>query len=128
MRCRLPFGKANASQRVMRGHFISLLLAFALLLGSTHVSALAHSHSADADHAVQIMDDDHHFIEVSNDGDSENPVKGDIGQHHHCSSVLAIEPAVSCEANLIDRSRVVPASMSAMASLSSAPPTQPPSA
>ena len=128
MRCRLPFWKTNASQYTMRGHFISLFLAFALLLGSTHVSALAHSHGGEADHAVQIMDDDHHFIEVSNDGDSESPLKGDMGQHHHCSSLLVVEPAVSCEANLIDRSRVFPASISAMASLSSAPLTQPPSA
>lgn len=112
----------------MRARIICLLLIFAVAFGGSHVAAIAHSHVADAEHAVQVMDDDHHFIEVSSDGDSENPVQGDIGQHHHCSSVLAVEPALPCEANLIGRSRVFPASMNAMASLSSAPPTQPPSA
>jgi hypothetical protein len=128
MKCRLLLQGTNASHQFMRGHFISLFLIFAVLFGSTHVSALAHSHSADAEHTVQIVDVDHHAVEVSNDGDSKNPLKGDIGQHHHCSSVLAIEPAVPCDAHLIKRSSVFPAPMNAMASLLSAPPTQPPSA
>lgn len=128
MKCRLLLQGTNASHQLMRGHFISLSLIFAVLFGSTHVSALAHSHSADAEHTVRIVDVDHHAVEVSNDGGSENPVKGDIGQHHHCSSVLAIAPFAAFAEQPIERSRVLPAPMTAMASLSGAPPTQPPSA
>jgi hypothetical protein len=101
---------------------------FAMLFGSMHVSAIAHSHSANTEYSVQIVDVDHHAVIQSGDGDSENPIKGDVGQHHHCSSVLAIEPAFLCEAHLIKQSIVFPAPMNGMASLLSAPPTQPPSA
>ena len=128
MRCRLLFHGANASHQCMRGHFISLLLIFAVLFGSTHLSALAHSHNADADHAVQIMDVDRHAVVVDDDGDSDSPVTGDMGQHHHCSSVLAISPNAPCSQSLLDRATLLPAQMAAMASLSGAPPTQPPSA
>jgi hypothetical protein len=99
MRCRLLIKDANASKHGMRGHFISLLLIFAVLFGSTHLSALAHSHIADAEQSLQIEDVDHHAFVVSDDGDSDSkrPLERDIGQHHHCSSLLAIEPDFPCK-------------------------------
>ncbi len=112
----------------MRSYISCLSIIFAVLFGSMHVSEIAHSHSADTEYSVQIFDVDHHTVIQSDDGDSENPIKGDVGQHHHCSSVLAIEPVVLCEAHLIEQSIVFPATMNGMASLLNAPPTQPPSA
>lgn len=128
MRYRLLFQEAPATHALMRCFVTCLLLMFAVLLSSTHVSAFAHSHTTDAEYAVQTVDVDHHAVAASDDGDDKTPMKNDIDQHHHCSSILVIEPAIPCDAQLIQKSRVFPAPMTPMASLLSAPPTQPPSA
>lgn len=113
----------------MRRHLINLMVAITILLGSAHSAALAHTHVGDSAHAVEIVDNDHHADDVEDDARHPSPTPdGDIAQHHHCSAGLTDNAPVVRDEEFTAQSTPTPALAAAMASLTTAPPTEPPSA
>lgn len=116
----------------MRGAVISFFLIFAIMLGSTHASAVAHAHGDNVAQVIDMLDSDHHAIDGSHDADGTDDVApdgaGDVAQHHHCSVSLSdVGPGI-CHRTALDGSKPVPSLPPTLASITSAPLIEPPSA
>lgn len=121
--------RARANRYAMRGVLTGLFLILAVLLSSMDVAALAHVHDGNAAQVIDMLDSDHHAIDLSDDGDDAEPDgKGEIAQHHHCNVGLADGAAAICGQALVGQLDPFPPLASAMPSLTGAPPTEPPSA
>jgi hypothetical protein len=117
--------------------FTMILLAVAVLFGSTHAASWSHDHSDGDHHAVVVAhvddhDTDHHsdfgqMVGQEEPSDTAD-VKGDVVSHHsHPFGVAAAAmPYGLSGATSGTLIAIAPARM--LASFSQAPPTQPPSA
>lgn len=110
-----------------------LFLAFAVLFGSVHVTPWSHEHADSHQHSHEATHDDHDDANADVGLGDEQPAKkadvsGDIGHQH--SMPTGIESAGNnFDASSITRQSVSLISQATIpASLSRAPPTQPPSA
>lgn len=114
----------------MRAWFASFILIFAVLASGVHASPASHDHGANSVHSHNIADSDHHSDEVVDDRDNSAlaDLSGEIITHHHMSvGLVATAPGIlnvsapNRQANLHPPGKI-------LASLSSRPPIQPPSA
>lgn len=116
----------------MRGLVANLLLILAVMLGSTHASAVTH---ARADVAIQVgavLTHDHHKTNTAakahHDDHDAPDGQGDVAHHHHCGAGLSVDAPVIGQGSAPTRAPPVPALVATLASITSAPLTEPPSA
>ena len=114
----------------MRVWLSTLILIFAVLASGVHASPASHDHDANAVHSHDIPDADHHSVEVSDDGGDGAPadLTGDVITHYHMSVGLAANAPSVVSVAVPDRQAYRHALGKVLASLSSRPPIQPPSA
>ena len=114
----------------MREWLVTLILIFAVLASSVHASPASHDHDANAVHSHDIPDADHHSVEVSDDSDDGAPadLTGDVITHYHMSVGLAANAPTVLNVAAPNRQANRHAPGKVLASLSSRPPIQPPSA
>ncbi|MEQ1537627.1 MAG: hypothetical protein ABL928_01760 [Sphingorhabdus sp.] len=125
----LRINKANATGGDMQGRITSLLLVFAILFGTVIMPTVAHAQAASASHAEEFLD----IHEV--DSDAGQDTRDDDGEkpchavaHHHCSMALRIDGPPRTMTLTAAQNSFVASLHAAMASLSQAPPTEPPAA
>lgn len=114
----------------MHAWFASFILIFAVLASAVHASPASHDHDASSVHSHNIADSDHHLDEVVDDRDNgaAADLSGDIVTHHHMSvAIVATAPGI-LNVSAPDRQANLHAPGKILASLSSRPPIQPPSA
>lgn len=119
-----------AKTKVMRGLFVSLFVMTAILFGSIVVPASAHAESIVASHGSELMAVVEHADHSENDA-GHKQASGEpchVITHHHCSMALAVDGPLLPLTNAGGTARAVPLTVNSMASLSQAPPTEPPSA
>lgn len=113
----------------MRGRFISMLLLFAMLIGGIVAPESAHAESLLAGHAIEIVDADGHVDSSSNRGESQKEgAPCHAMTHHHCGIAIAADPSAGSFGLWNAKSVVMALAVRPMASLGSAPPTEPPAA
>lgn len=125
----LPMSQRTGSRGAMRGRFISMLLLFAMLIGGIVAPESAHAESLLGGHAIEIVDADGHVDSSSNRGESlKDGVPCHPMTHHHCGIAIAADPSAGSLGHWNAKSAVKPLAVRPMASLASAPPTEPPAA
>jgi len=125
----LPMSRRTGSRGAMRGRFISMLLFFAILIGGIVAPESAHAESLLAGHATEIVDVDGHADSSSKQGESQKDgAPCHAVTHHHCGIAIAADPTASSLGHWNAKSAVMPLAVRPMASLASAPPTEPPAA
>lgn len=126
---RLPIQSLAVSAQAMRAMLTSLMLVFAILFGSVVMPTIAHAQAAQAGYIAEAVDSHEH--DVSSDEGSQEP-DGDkpchAVAHHHCSAALRAELPPLAMFGLSSQLKAIGVSPAKMASLSQAPPTEPPSA
>lgn len=114
----------------MRAWLATLILIFAVLATGVHASPVSHDHDANAVHSHDIPDADHHSVDVADDSDAGTPadLTGDVITHYHMSVGLAANAPAVLNVAAPNRQANRHAPGKVLASLSSRPPIQPPSA
>lgn len=113
----------------MRGRFISILLLFAMLIGGIIAPESAHAESLLAGHATEIVDVDGHVDPIGKQGEQQKDgMPCHAAAHHHCGIAIAADPGTGSLGLWSPGSVVVPLTVRQLASLASAPPTEPPAA
>jgi hypothetical protein len=114
----------------MRTWFGTMILIFAVLASGVHASPESHDHDANAVHFNDLADDDYHLVEVAEDSHDSAPadMTGDVITHFHVSVGLAATAPSVLNAAAHDRQPNLQAPGKVLASLSSRPLIQPPSA
>lgn len=114
----------------MRAWFATLILIFAVLASGVHASPASHDHDSNAAHSHNVEDSDHHSLEVADYGDDTTPadLTGDVITHYHMSVGLAANAPTVLNVAAPNRQANRHAPGKVLASLSSRPPIQPPSA
>lgn len=126
---RLRINKANATCGNMQGKIISLFLVFALLFGTVIMPTVAHAQAASASHAEEFLDIhelDSDAGQDTRDDDDEKPCHAVT--HHHCSFALRVDAPSGTMTLVAAQNSFIAGLHAAMASLSQAPPTEPPAA
>jgi hypothetical protein len=114
----------------MRTWFALMILIFAVLASGVHASPASHGHDADAAHSHDFAASNHHSIEAAQDSNDSAPadMTGDVITHYHVSVGLTATAASVINVTAPDRQPNLHAPGKVLASLSSRPPIQPPSA
>ncbi len=126
---RLPFQSITASSRDMRGMLTSLMLVFAILFGNVIMPTIAHAQAAQVGHVAEARDSHEHDVssdEDSQEHDSDKPCHAVV--HHHCSAALRADLPAIAMTPMSAQLKAIPLSSAKLASLSQAPPTEPPAA
>ena len=114
----------------MRARSLSLLFLVAILFSAFGTASSGAAEAVMASHGSEIIAAAGH-VEDAGHEEHRDPA-GDAPchstAHHHCSIAVAVEVPSLGPAFAIGNSQLSPISASALASLSQAPPTQPPSA
>jgi hypothetical protein len=113
----------------MQGRITSVLLIFAIMFGTVITPIIAHAQAASAWHSAE-------FLEIhDHEGASERDTQEKDGDkpchavaHHHCSIALRVETPATPMALALSKTSFLASLHTAMASLSQAPPTEPPAA
>lgn len=109
---------------------VSFFMALAILFGSVAGTASAHADDLIASHGNELFT----VLEHTGDAGLEDRHKqtGEapchVVSHHHCSTALGADAPSLNLAMMLPSASYMPRAVSAMASLSQAPPTEPPSA
>ena len=114
----------------MRAWLATLILIFAVFASGVHASPVSHDVDANAIHSHGTPGADHHSVEVSDDRDDTTSadLTGDVITHCHLSVGLAAGAPTAMNVAAPDRQANQHAPGKVLASLSSKPPIQPPSA
>lgn len=118
-----------ASRSMMRGGFLSLLLALGLFFGLAIMPAIAHTgdfgprHSSELAGVERAVDANH-----SHPSGSSKDMPCHAVNHHHCSVALHHDAPLPRAIGLLNASRIHPAATSPLVSRSQAPPLNPPTA
>ena len=129
MRTPLPHGIHAARPPLMRVRITSLLVLIGLFFGTFVMPAMAHASGHSPVHAGEMVD-----VHEISDADHSKPTNGDSDMpchavsHHHCSVALPFNPPRLSLSSVPKAMLVRPASTSALASHSQAPPLDPPNA
>jgi hypothetical protein len=107
----------------MRLLFTRLIVALAILVCSIASPVLAGSNHLIDDHAVEIVDVDHHADEATDDGTDPSPELA--AQHHHCTVGVFVPGAPLCATNLIAGPSIHPALSAVLVSWDTLPATEP---
>lgn len=111
----------------MRCVVAQLFLIVALLFGGVDASTLASP--ADDHHGIELIDQEHHALDVQTDhtdkDGSEAPMHAD---HHHVHAALAPSKVIVDYGVFVNPSLGFSLTTNSMISRATAPPTQPPSA
>lgn len=110
----------------MRSLYTRLIVALAILFCSIASPVLAGSNHVIDDHAVELVDVDHHADEASDDGTDPSPEPA--AQHHHCTVGVFVPGAPLCAASLIAGPSIRPALSAVLVSWNTLPATEPPAA
>jgi len=113
----------------MRGHIISMLLLFAVLIGSMVMPESSHAQDLLAGHSSEVLNIEDH-VDASNE--QHDKQGGDVPSHavahHHCSIAIKTDAEVDALGIWSATSLVMPQTVYPLTSLASAPPTEPPAA
>lgn len=124
----LPVPCLPANRRGMRNVLIQFLLLFAALMAGMDAPAMAYDNAA----APGIVDHHHDFVEPADDAvpDDNSPTGSgsEVLHHHHCPTGLVADDALASASGSKIRDVHVPRIAAALASRSTAPPTEPPAA
>lgn len=123
----LPVSRRAATRRTMRNGLIQFLLLIAALMAGLDTPAMAH------DAAPAGVDAHQHVFAAAADDDApdDNRPTGsgsELLHHHHCPAGLAVDASAVSDSLLPARDVHLARAATALASRSTAPPTEPPSA
>ena len=118
----LPMLRRDATGKSMRGHFVSLLVLFAVLFSGLVVPATAHAEDAMAAHGSEM------FAMLEHAEDTDHGDSHEQTGEEPCHIALATEaPSLTLGLSL-SNARTLARAATAMSSFSQAPPTEPPAA
>lgn len=113
----------------MQGRLLSMLLAFAILFGSLVAPETAHAENLRSGHGIEVLEmHDHAEADDQKDQQENGGSPCHALVHHHCSIAIAIDTGAASLLVGNAKAAVMPLVVRPMASLSLAPPTEPPAA
>lgn len=126
--CLLISGRTG-SRYPMRGRFLSMLLAIAILFGSLVAPETAHAERLPAAHGAEVLSE-HVHADFSDQKDEQEKGSAPCHAlvHHHCSISLAAEADVCSLPVWNTEAALLALVVQPMPSLTLAPPSEPPTA
>lgn len=113
----------------MRAKLVSLLLLFAVLIGTAVMPETSHAEGMLAGHSSEVLNlEDHVDAATADRGKQGSDVPCHAIVHHHCSIAIKAEVVSAGLTQWSPASLVTPQAVSPLNSLAMAPPTQPPAA
>lgn len=125
----LPISRRTVNRSPMRGQIISMLLLFAVLIGSMVMPESSHAQDLLASHSSEVLNiEDQVDAATGQHGKQDSDVPCHAVAHHHCSIAIKVDVEVAGLAVWSPAATVAPQAVCPLSSLASAPPTEPPAA
>lgn len=125
----LPIPRRTGNRSLMRAQIISMLLLFAVLIGSLVMPVSSHAEGMPAGHASEVLNIEDHVDAVTGQHDKKS---GDVPchaiAHHHCSIAVKTDAEIDALGIWSATVLVMPQTVYPLKSLGSAPPIEPPAA
>lgn len=125
----LPISRRTVNRSPMRGQIISMLLLFAVLIGSMVMPESSHAQDLLAGHSSEVLNIEDHVDAATGQHDKQgSDVPCHAVAHHHCSIAIKVDVEVAGLVVWSPAATVATQAVSPLSSLASAPPTEPPAA
>lgn len=112
---------------MMRGFVLQFLVMFSVLCTGLHAPAQAHDTHAEFNEAVVQVSDAYHVHDHEQSSPDDASGKSEpIAHHHHCPMAMAFDSTGGSNTAYTSRDLLRPGDAAALASLTPAPPTEPP--
>lgn len=125
----LPRSETPARRMSVRGRLLSFLVLIGILFGGVLSPAMAHTPEFGIVHVGEVLDVHEDSSPAAHDPSGNAPdMPGQPAAHHHCTIALEVTAPVVVPATRMSEVLPRPAISRILASLSQAPPTEPPAA
>jgi hypothetical protein len=125
----LPTSRMTGNRRPMRRQIISMLLLFAVLIGSIVMPERSHAQDLLAGHSSEILNFEDHVDAATRQKDKQG---GDVPchavAHHHCTIAIRTDAEVPAVGIWSADALMMPQTVYPLTALGAAPPTEPPAA